>query len=74
MLKAHITNCPNKLMSGNELRRLRVAANLSERELGERLGTNRIQIQRWQNLGQRDFELHPTVMMQLLEILGASSL
>lgn len=72
MLRAKITACPNKRMAGRELRRLRVAIGMSERELGERLGTYREQIQRWEKKSW--FELHPTVMMQLLKILGASSL
>lgn len=72
MLKAKISSCPNKRMEGRELRRLRVAADISERELGARLGTYRIQIRRWEKKAW--FELAPPVMGQLLSILGASSL
>ena len=72
LLKAEITSCPNKRMKGRELRRLRVAACLSERELGERLGGYKKMIQRWE--GRVWFELSPPVMGQLLSILGASSL
>ncbi len=72
MLKAHITNCPNKRMEGRELRRLRVAADISENELSRRMGTYRRQIQRWEK--KLWFELTPPIMQQLLSILGASSL
>ena len=71
-LKAEISSCPNKRMEGRELRRLRVAADLSERELGKRLGTGRTKIYRWEKIAW--FELTPPVMQQLLSILGASSL
>ena len=70
--RAHITACPNKRMAGTELRRLRAGANLGERELAERLGTYRVQIQRWEEKSW--FELTPTVMQRLLDVLGASSL
>ena len=72
MLKAKISSCPNKRMEGRELRRLRVAADISERELGARLGTCRITIRRWEKKAW--FELAPPVMGQLLSILGATSL
>ena len=72
LIKAKIGSCPNKTMAGCELRRLRVARDMSEQQLAERLGTYRRQIQRWENKAW--FELHPSVMIQLLEILGASSL
>lgn len=73
MLKAKITACPNKRMTGAELRRLRVATPaLSEEELARRLGTYRKQIERWEK--KQWFELAPPVMQQLLSILGASSL
>ncbi len=71
-LKAEISSCPNKRMAGCELRRLRVAADLSENELARRLGTYHRQVQRWEKRGW--FELAPQVMQQLLSILGASSL
>ncbi len=72
MLRAKITSCPNKRMEGRELRRLRVAADMSKTQLAGRLGTYREQIKRWEKKAW--FELAPPVMMQLLEILGATSL
>ena len=72
MLKAKISSCPNKRMEGRELRRLRVAADLSERELGNRLGTYKKQVQRCE--AKAWFELTPPAMQHLLSILGASSL
>jgi len=58
-------------MTGAELRRLRIAADLSAREVADRLGTYRLQIQRWEK--KQWFELHPVIMQQLLTILGADS-
>ena len=68
---AKIMGCPNRLMTGRELRRLRVAAGLSERELAERYGTYRRQITRWETSAR--FELHPDAMALLLKTLGATS-
>ena len=74
MLKAKITSCPNKLMSGTELRRLRVANDMSVRGLAGELGTYHMQIERWENLHHVNFEIHPRLMAELLNILKASSL
>lgn len=71
MTQANITDSPNKRMTGVELRRLRTAAGLSCREVAERLGTYRLQIQRWE--ARQWFELHPVIMQQLLTILGVDS-
>ena len=73
-IKAEITACPNKRMAGKELRRLRVAADLSEQELADGYGTYRQRIVRWENRRQLKFELEPLEMQQLLKTLGASSL
>jgi len=59
-------------MAGGELRRLRVSAGLSERQLAVQLGTYRKQIQRWE--GKEWFELAPVPMQQLLNILGVKGL
>ncbi len=72
LIKAVITACPNKRMAGKELRRLRVAADMTEQELADRLGTYREKIQRWE--GRSEFELNPVQMQQLLTALGAVSL
>ena len=72
MLKAKITNCPNKRMTGLELRRLRNAGDLSKRELAERFGTYPKEIQRLEKTSF--FEMHPERMEDLLKALGASSL
>lgn len=72
MLKAEISSCPNKRMEGRELRRLRMAADMSKTQLAERLGTYREQIKRWEK--KLWFELTPPAMQQLLSILGATSL
>lgn len=69
MLKAEITDCPNKRMAGKELRRLRAAAGMSEMEVAMRYGTYRMQIVRWEKW--RWFELPPVLMEQLLAVLGA---
>ena len=74
MLKAHIRACPNKRMTGTELRRLRVAAGMGERRLARKFGTYRVQIQRWQDMKQGEFELSPQGMQRLLSALGAGSL
>lgn len=66
-VRVHIMPCPNKKMTGRDLRRLRTAANISEDKVGKAIGTNRIQIQRLQK--KQWFELHPVVMQQLLSIL-----
>ena len=66
-----ITDSPNKRMAGDELRRLRIAADLSTEEVARRLGSYREQIKRWEKA--KWFELHPTIMQQLLTILGADS-
>ncbi len=73
-IKACITACPNKKMTGMELRRLRVAANLSEEELANGFGTYRQRIVRWENMRQFEFELEPERMARLLRTLRASSL
>ncbi len=76
-LKAEISSCPNKRMAGRELRRLRNhpdGKGLSQRQVGVLLGKYRVQIQRWEELHEVEFELHPMIMQQLLSILGASSL
>ncbi len=67
---AIVTQCPNKRMTGRELRRLRIAADLSEAQVAAKFGTYRRQIQRWEKKGW--FELVPTAMQQLLNILGVS--
>ncbi len=72
ILKAKICRCPNYRMSGIELRRLRVAANMSEEELADELGTYRVKVQRWEK--KKWFELEPDYMQGLLKVLGASSL
>ena len=72
MLKAKIYRCPNFRMSGIELRRLRVAANMSEDKLAILLGTYRQKIQRWEK--KKWFEVEPGFMQGLLKVLGASSL
>lgn len=74
MLKAKITSCPNKLMTGSELRRLRVAADMSVRGLAGELGTYDHQIERWEKRKHATFEIHPRLMAELLNILKASSL
>ncbi len=74
MIKAVITRCPNKRMTGFELRRLRIAADLSERGLAAGIGTYRRRVQRWERLGWEYFELVPNEMEALLTALGASSL
>ena len=66
---AVVTPCPNLRMTGRELRRLRIAADLSEAQVAVRFGTYRRQIQRWEKKAW--FELPPTVMQQLLNILRA---
>ncbi len=72
ILKAKIRACPNKRMAGTELRRLRVAVDMSEQELADRFGTYREKIQRWE--GRSEFELVPMQMQRLLTALGATSL
>ena len=72
MIKGKISRCPNKRMQGRELRRLRVAAEMSEKQLAKAFGTYRRRVQRWENKAW--FELAPQDMVELLKILGASSL
>lgn len=59
-------------MEGRELRRLRVAADMSEKKLAKAFGTYRKQIERWEKAAW--FELDPDSMVRMLHILGASSL
>jgi DNA-binding transcriptional regulator YiaG len=63
---------PNKRMAGVTLRRLRVAAQLSEQDLAGRLGTYRRRIQRWESSAW--FELHSKGMDQLLKTLGVDKI
>ncbi len=71
-LKAEIFASQNKCMKGGELRRLRVAAGLSVRQLAERFDTYRQRIVRMEKT--HFFELHPARMVDLLSALGAGSL
>lgn len=71
-LKAKIFASPEKGMEGRELRRLRVAAGLSEEALALKIDTYRKQIVRWENSYR--FYIHPRIMQKLLDALGASSL
>lgn len=71
-LKAKIWRSKNLRMAGKELRRLRVAAGLSEKELAERFGTYRMKIQRLEKAPS--FELQPQQMQELLKALGAGTL
>lgn len=66
--RSHVYDSPNQRMAGKELRRLRVAANLSESELARRIGTYRVQIQRWQKAVW--FYLTKKEMNQVLKSLG----
>ena len=68
--KAEITDCPNKIITGREMRRLRVAADISEEYLAAQMGTSRSQIRRMENKLWLEFQ--PKVMEQLLNILGAT--
>jgi len=72
VLKAKISSCPNKRMEGRELRRLRVAAGLSERKLAEKFDTYQRQIQRFEKV--QYFELPPKRMHDLLTALSATSI
>lgn len=72
MLKAEITACPNKRMRGRELRRLIRESGVSEQSVAQSLYTSRSQIRRMED--KEWFELHPNIMQQLLDILGATSL
>ncbi len=72
LLKAVITACPNKRMTGRELRRLIRKSHVSEQAVAETLGTSRSQVRRLEDKGW--FELCPRVMIELLEKLGAGSL
>ena len=74
LIKAKITACPNKRITGGELRRLRKLAGLTEDQLGARMGSYREQIYRWEKFSGREIEFVPPVMQQLLDILGARSL
>lgn len=71
-LKAVIFASGNKCMTGSELRRLRMAAGLSEHQLAVQFGTYRKRIERLEKTHY--FELHPRIMQDLLNALGANSL
>lgn len=77
MTKAKITNSINKDMTGSELRRLRVEADLGTESLADLMagwGWNRIKVRRMEDKGRAKFSLHPAEMVSLLNALGASSL
>lgn len=57
-------------MEGKELRRLRMAAGLSERALADKLGWYRKRLQRFED--SKQFCLHPSEMESLLKVLGIS--
>jgi len=56
-------------MHGKELRRLRIAVNMSERMLADRMGWYKKKIQRFEKSYQ--FCLHSAEMQKLLTILDA---
>ena len=68
--KAKIYASQSKGMDGKELRRLRVAASLSERQLAAAMGWNRKKVERYQNVLR--FEIHHTEMQKLLTVLSAT--
>ena len=74
MLKAKIQSCPNRVMAGTELKRLRIEAGLTQIELAERMsawGWYRDKVIRLESL--LEFELVPDEMQALLDVLGAVS-
>lgn len=56
-------------MDGKELRRLRMAAGLSERELAKKMGWYRKKVERYEKSVQ--FCLHRTEMQEILKVLGS---
>ena len=72
---AKIKSCPNKVMAGEELKRLRVEAGLTQLDLAEKMkgwGWYRDKVVRLE--GFTTFELHPDEMQALLSELGAVSI
>lgn len=67
-LKAKIFPSNEVCMHGAELRRLRITAGFSERQLADKLGWYRKRIQRLENT--HHFCLHPAEMEKLLDMLN----
>jgi ribosome-binding protein aMBF1 (putative translation factor) len=74
MIRLKVTNSKDKCLTGRELRRGRNEAGLSQQQLAEALGVDRITIRRWEDLHGIEFCLHPAQMQSLLKALGAASL
>ena len=74
MLKAEIRRCNNLRMTGRELRRLRIAAGVSEERIACAIGVKRRDVRDMQDRGHKEFELPAIVMQRLLTLLGVRSL
>ncbi|MBN1126431.1 MAG: helix-turn-helix domain-containing protein [Sedimentisphaerales bacterium] len=67
-MEAHIFPCNELCMHGKELRRLRIAAGLSERTLARKMSWYKKKVERYERAHQ--FCLHPAEMEQLVIVLG----
>lgn len=68
-LVAVVTDSPMKRMTGCELRRLRLAAGMDERQVATGIRMYRRRVQRWEEMAW--FELQPAAMQELVNVLGA---
>jgi len=68
-MKANVFPSQEVCMDGKELRRLRVEAGLSQRQLARRIGWYRKKIERFED--SHHFCVHQVEMTKLLEILKA---
>ncbi len=74
LLNVKIYASPNKGMTGCDLRWARNKRGMSQQRLAQLMGEARIFIRRLEGFHKQKFYLHPTVIQQLVDVLGLNTL